>query len=1040
MTEILNRRILVIDDNKGIHHDFRKILQKRDEVNEDLKDAEENFLRESTKTEKKNGYFELDSAFQGEEGLFKVRESIKTKNPYSVAFVDMRMPPGWDGFETIEHIWKEDPFLQMVICSAYSDYSLEEMAEKLGGTDRLFVLKKPFDPVELMQLSYALNNKWNITNKSQKKLDELAEMVEGQAKGMAYTRDQMSLLKSNLNVAGNAAEAINQSKSEFLSDMGYAIRTPLTSILGFAEIISQCPEMSNVTPEYRKALETIRRNSEYLRNVVEDILNLTEINIKKSEVERKKSSLINIIHNVYSLMKVHADAKDLKFDVVFDNEIPKFIMTDPTRLEKLLINLIGNAIKFTKRGKVCLSVQLINNGGKEFLIQFNVIDSGVGMTAEHIAQLQQNFIELQGGVSKFKNLGLGVLSSKQLAINLGGDIEIESTPGKGTTVHVTIDAGRLEGIKILHKPQSVFSSLLSLEEMVEGEGLNCRILLAEDTIDSQYLISTILRNSGAEVTAVNNGQFAVDEALSAQKKGEPYDLILMDMMMPVLNGFQATAMLRNNGYTSPIVAISALAELDSQKRCINSGCDDFISKPIDFDMLIKTVHKFTFKKDNLSPELPKHSKESLNFSQEKKGEDFRIQDEEKAERRSKTQRILVIDDNEDIHNDFRRILCPENKVKENLQEIENAFFASEKENDRVQVQFDLSSAFQGEEGLRCVQESQQEKNPYAVAFVDMRMPPGWDGLETIEHLWQEDPNLQVVICTAYSDYSWEDIIERIGQTDRLLILKKPFDFIEVRQLACSLVEKWNLIQQLQNRMQDLYQAQKKAEAANKAKSEFLANMSHELRTPLHGILSFAGFGVEKEGRVPSEKILDYFQKIQQSGEVLLYLLNDLLDLSKLESGKIDFDFQETNLQKRVSYIADMVKSMASEKNITIQFLKPSFESRLIIDKHKIDQVLRNLLSNAIKFSPQNGVIEVGMKESNAVVEVFVKDQGIGVPEDELNDVFEDFIQSSKTKTGAGGTGLGLAICRKIIQTHKGRIWVENRKEGGSIFSFEIPKG
>ena len=228
------------------------------------------------------------------------------------------------------------------------------------------------------------------------------------------------------------------------------------------------------------------------------------------------------------------------------------------------------------------------------------------------------------------------------------------------------------------------------------------------------------------------------------------------------------------------------------------------------------------------------------------------------------------------------------------------------------------------------------------------------------------------------------------------------------------------------------------EKANRAKSEFLANMSHELRTPLHGILSFANFGISKLDTVSRERLMGYFQQIKESGKVLLSLLNDLLDLAKLESGKMDFTFRVTNLKELADKVVDEFSSLVSERNISIKYNQPRQNVQVTMDAKRTMQVIRNLLSNALKFSPENGVIEINVYQGSDFVKFSVQDQGKGIPKNELETVFDKFIQSSKSKTGAGGTGLGLSICQEIISAHKGRIWAENSQEGGAILLFEIP--
>jgi len=241
------------------------------------------------------------------------------------------------------------------------------------------------------------------------------------------------------------------------------------------------------------------------------------------------------------------------------------------------------------------------------------------------------------------------------------------------------------------------------------------------------------------------------------------------------------------------------------------------------------------------------------------------------------------------------------------------------------------------------------------------------------------------------------------------------------------------------RTSDLIKAKDEAQQANNLKSEFLANISHELRTPLHHILNYSKFGVQKMDGVNNGKLLHYFSQINVTGKRLLALINDLLDLSRLEAGMLNFEMKSKCIKNTIKNVVEEFTVETKKKKLSIHIKNTTLSTQIKYDEFNISQVVRNLLSNAIKFTPPEKKIDILFSSNSfSSLTISVKDDGIGIPKDELEFIFDRFVQSSKTKTGAGGTGLGLSICLKIINAHKGKIWAENNQHGGATFSFMLP--
>ena len=432
--------------------------------------------------------------------------------------------------------------------------------------------------------------------------------LAGQADELAHRQDQLEATRV-------VAEAANIAKGNFLANMSHEIRTPIAAILGYSDLML---DPSRGASAHHNDLQAIRRNGQHLLEVINDVLDLSKIEAGGMTVELIPSDLPRVAAEAVSLTRPKALEKGIDLSLQFITPLPQLGLTDPLRLRQILINLLGNAIKFTSKGSVTLRVMCDSPCMSNSMVSFQVVDTGMGMTQEEQARLFQPF--MQGDVSttrRFGGTGLGLTISRQFAHMLGGDITVRSSPGVGSEVTLTIAIGPVPDDSLVHNLTEASSNYHATENSSDSDNslAGARILLVEDGLDNREILTAYLRGAGAIVENVEDGRQAVNRVLEVVAAGNSYTTVVMDMQMPVLDGYGATSELRRRGYRGAIVALTANAMSEDRSRCLLAGCDDYLTKPVNRLALTASVARHIPRNDvNVIPTELNFEEDTMNNS------------------------------------------------------------------------------------------------------------------------------------------------------------------------------------------------------------------------------------------------------------------------------------------------------------------------------------------------------------------------------------------------------------------------------------------
>jgi signal transduction histidine kinase/ActR/RegA family two-component response regulator len=403
--------------------------------------------------------------------------------------------------------------------------------------------------------------------------------------------------RAALVAARNDADAASRSKTEFLANMSHEIRTPMTAILGYVDLLADHGDSAPGAPSREEAVETIRRNARHLLAIINDILDLSKIEAGQMKVDRQRVRTVDLVQDVMRLMDDRARQKGIALKLAFEGEVPDVVTTDPTRVRQVLINLLGNAVKFTEQGAVTLTVR--RDPGERRTVEFEVADTGIGMSPEQLASLYHPFVQADSSTTRrFGGTGLGLAISRRCVDMLGGAISVRSAPGAGTTFTVRLDAGDLTGVQPASLRQAQVAEpgtgapagagSLRLPAAVRQPLTGVRVLLAEDGIDTQRLIRVPLERAGARIDIVDTGAKAL-ERIAEGSRLDRYDVILMDMQMPVMDGYEAVRRLVAAGERTPVIALTAHGMVGDREKCLDAGCTEYLCKPVDARGLVSAI-------------------------------------------------------------------------------------------------------------------------------------------------------------------------------------------------------------------------------------------------------------------------------------------------------------------------------------------------------------------------------------------------------------------------------------------------------------------
>ncbi|MBA4387095.1 MAG: hypothetical protein C0404_03880 [Verrucomicrobia bacterium] len=1020
-----NQRILIIDDNRSIHDDFRKILAPERASQAALNNAE-TALFGGSQNVARHSHFELDSAYQGQEGVLLVKKALAEGRPYAMAFVDVRMPPGMDGVETTQRLWELDPDIQIVICTAYSDYSWSEMFAKLGNHEGLLILKKPFETVEALQLAHALTEKRWLHQQSTRKTEELERMVAERTSEWRKTNEALQIEVAEHKRTGEALRSsevkfrgLFESSRDALMTLqpptwAFTSGNPATVTMFGAkdeqDFISHAPW--NLSPEKQPdGRASGEKAKEMIETAMRDGSHFFEWTHKRINGEEFPATVLLARMELAGKPFLQATVRDITGQKQAESyrEMGREVLqtlNEPGNLQHSIQRIL--AILKKRTGFDAVGIRLQNGDDYPYSAQ-------EGFSSDFLAT-ENTLLEhgADGGICRDKD----------------GNARLECTCG-------LVISGKTDQASPLFTPAGSFWTNDSFPLLYLPTDQDPRHHPRNRCMHEGYASMALvpIRNKDRIVGLIH---------LSDRRKGR-FTLETVQLLEGIAAHIGEALMrrrveetLRENEEQLRLAldaahAVAWLGEVEGDKVTEIGPVARVFGKPAGFHhtdraSFIQDIHPDDRARVIASMQTASQA-EAHAYSV-----DFRVPQTDGSVRWLQASgRFEFASEGRPAH--IRGIT-------RDITERKRAEIAMRESEERFRILSEHSPI-----GVSLVRPDMTYEyvNPFFTRMF------GYSIADIIDrNTWYEkaypDPIYRERVRTAWkADFAEHDGFWRMQQETFTVRCKDGSDKM-IRVNGVVLPDNRVLmthedVTQLVNAQRALQAAKDTAEAATEAKSQFLANMSHEIRTPLNGIIGMTGLLIHTD-LTPEQR--EYAETIRTSGEILLALITDVLDFSKIEALKMELEKHPFNLTQCVEEALDMVSGKAAEKKLELEYIIDEIPSDYVGDVTRLRQILVNLLGNAVKFTDRG---EVVLSVSGQVrdggqyqLHFAIRDTGIGISKESQDQVFLSFKQvDASTTRKFGGTGLGLAISKQLVELMGGTMWVESAgiPGRGATFHFTI---